>query len=188
MGINCLLGIIVSGFGYYLTFMHGYDTPEQISMAVEVGWIISFKFIDVGTINGNMVYIIWVIEALIIIACAFGGVFMMTNKPFCERCGVWTKKNDLGTVASVDAETIKGAVENRDLNTILELKKAPGSDKRLNLSLHSCPKCTGWNLLSMEFKWDEIDNTGKASEESEDVDGFIILRKEQLARLRVSMS
>ncbi len=188
MALNFLIGTVTSGLGYYFSFKLAYETPEQVQEIVETGWVIAFKAFEVLTIQGNNVYVTWGIEALIVIACAAGGVFIKTNKPFCERCGVWTEKRELGSAKQIDVESIKRAVQNRDLNAILEFKKLTGSETRLNTNLHSCPNCRGWNLLSLEFKWEEFDDEGEMQEKSEEIDGFIILREEHLARLKQSIA
>ena len=124
------------------------------------------------TPSGIMLYLVWLIEAGIIIGTttliAMGHAI---GKPFCENCDRWV---DTEVVSSRLARIIHPAklvedLENQDFTTITALEQVEhNATRRTKLELSTCKNCEQDHYLSVTMIDVEIDNEGKA-EEKEDI-------------------
>jgi len=161
---------------------------------VEQGWRISSM-----PISGFFVYLIWFIEALLIIGISVLGGWLAGREPFCESCNVWADEERLLLTRWDQSDE---AVEQLDGATTLdELINPPTTrphwtaEKQLGTSwldykVNACPNCEESRFLSISKNWVELDTEGDETEKSNEVHEYLVIDAEiaeQLEQLAVTL-
>ena len=175
MGFGLLIGIIGEYFGWVF-WIHA--ASEQEVLDFNPGNI----FYTMGDIaenglwgifgwvpTGAALYIIWVIEAAIIIGAATLAVFMGGNsEPFCETCQQWTESTTLSDSLQPipDLPSFVSAMEQKDFQPLKNLPATEHpADAFTRIKLMSCPNCQNAHFLSAEAVSVSYDEDGKREED-----------------------
>jgi len=138
------------------------------------------------TPTGPVLWIVWLIEASLIVGAALLVTTDKLSEPFCESCERWSDgKEGIATVAAANAEELRSRLEAKDFAFLeaLGAKKADASSW-VRLDLHSCPDCGMLNTLSVKQVTMKVDNKGKESQVVKDVMNRLLLDVPEAARLR----
>jgi hypothetical protein len=104
-----------------------------------------------GPEKGTMLWIIWALEALLILLTSTAiAVAMTSRRPFCERCMHWCDEGyDLLFAPTLSAAAFRELLESGSASDLAKL--APGTTKEphFRLDLRSCSGCRGLNTLSL---------------------------------------
>jgi len=138
------------------------------------------------TPTGPVLWIVWLIEASLIVGIALFVAADPLTEPFCESCERWSDgKEGIATVADADADELRSRLEAKDFAFLeaLGAKKADASSW-VRLDLHSCPDCGMLNTLSVKRVTLKVDKKGKESQHVKKVMNRLLLDVPEAARLR----
>src|SRR5207237_5803736 len=177
------VGLYVSWAVWVFALAHRADPPLDVGLIAllvkpHALWTLIVKINELGawtmfgsTVSGVMLWIIWLIEAVVILgvtaALAHSGI---NEQPFCERCERWceTAKNVLRT-KSADASEVRQQLTNHNLQF---LEKLGGVEQNapqwLRIDVDSCGRCHMTNALTARSVRIEV-KKGKASEKTSDL-------------------
>lgn len=162
---------------------------DFIDARVEAGWSLGRSSRTSSNFTGFFVWLIWGIEALVIVAAGVVGGYLSSRSPFCEQCSRWMEEEELLTQ---DADW--GEVETLTVATSLEevvgLVVSPKTDPvRVSLKYvgKQCANCDGDAYLTISKHWQE-EKDGDWEDKSEDVHSDIAISGEDLQRLRAKAS
>ena len=123
---------------------------------------------DDSTVSGTMLYIVWAIEAAIIIGAAviLGRAFV-TRQPFCEDCSKWTKETLISSRIEPigDVRNFIERLEEKDFSVLTSLERVPENyARRTKVEISDCEGCDGSAYLTVENIQVSVDDEGKATE------------------------
>lgn len=101
--------------------------------------------------KGIELWVIWVLEAIAIVACGWlGAALMMKNRPFCERCDHWCKKaGQLLIKPNLQPAELMASLNQNGLEFLAKAMPATKKEPRYTLTWHSCTSCGELNTLSV---------------------------------------
>lgn len=162
--------------------------PEYMEHRVEEGWSIGrATSSDEGggaPISGVWVWLIWLIEAGVLIGAAGMGALAAVKKPYCETCQNWADE-DLHTVAlnAPPEESLRAVSAATTLDELFNVPvDAPASNASLHYRLAGCPQCEAAYLTVTK---QEIVTNKKGETETKKTDLFsgILLQSADVDRL-----
>ncbi|MDQ5986130.1 MAG: hypothetical protein CSYNP_01849 [Syntrophus sp. SKADARSKE-3] len=130
-----------------------------------------------------IIYLFWVIEAIIIIGSAMiVARMMLSSTPFCERCDKWIKEEDL--ISPLDPigspDELKSRLEQGDFSLLKSLKiKAAETDAYTQIKLRHCPSCQHSNYLTIRAEIVSVDSNNKKKKSGTDIITNLIITYEQ---------
>ena len=139
-----------------------------------------------ATPSGVFLYLIWLVEAVIIIGAAVILARSQAAKPYSETAGEWAREDVLpGTVAYVhDLSATKAALEAGDFGAL----SAQASDEEPNqfaqIKLYCAPNDSECAFLSLENIEVTIDDKGKRSNTITDVVSHLRISAQRCRELR----
>lgn len=159
---TCSLGLYVSWVGWLagvLRFIYpsyrfpGALHPLQVWKAVlAVNLHGTWSFAGDSLTRGVTLWLAWGGEALLILGFGvLAGVAVVRKRPFCERCGQWSKKQcQLYFAPSLSPSDLKTNLESGDISKLDKL--GPGNKKQphYRIDLHTCSVCHQLNTLTLE--------------------------------------
>ncbi len=102
------------------------------------------------TPTGIVLWLIWLAEAIIIVGAAVWYGRSAVAEPYCETCFEWTTAHPgVLVTAAGEAETVKNALERRDLPFLRQLGPATDPSTFLRFDLHSCQECGAFHTLTV---------------------------------------
>lgn len=191
---GCMLGLLAVAASHGAAFV--IETASQhrfgnISFAdfihdkVARGW--SFGRFGSGgglPVQGVFVWIVWGIEAVVLVAGAVLGARTAAGTPFCETCGVWADKTD--TVHHVLKPTPDSLARVRTGERVVDLLDAqPGgiAMEELGYTLRCCPACGKVPTLSVELRTTKIEGK-KQSTTKQELHKYVMLIPEEAEEVR----
>jgi len=154
---------------------------KSASIIAESGWFTVFGY----TPTGFVLWMIWIVEGLgILLAGVMGGLSVLHEEVFCEKCGSWADDIDYNVRLSYNEDTIEGLIKG-DIDSFYNHSLAPdGESPHLRLNIHYCRKCTGTITLDFDLITLKRNDKGEIEEESEDISPVFIITEEQYERFQ----
>jgi hypothetical protein len=148
-----------------------YGFQRYITKRVEAGWNIgSHGRTNGSAMSGIMVWLIWLIEALIVIVGAVVVTVGALTDPFCEECHDWLAKRVVGFRNSVPLEKLNAAVSE---GTLAEVLAVEGGDAAtpgvMEYSVYSCEGCSQKHYLSLTHKYSVTNSKGQQEAKSDTI-------------------
>lgn len=166
-----------------LTFSFFEILDVMANVAEEGAWSI-FGFSPTGA----MLYIIWIIEAGIII----GGTFLVAlgqavGKPYCENCDKWVESEVL--TSRLDRirkpSELVNALENKDFDALTSLVKVEhNATRRSKVELLACTGCDQEHYLTVTQIDVDYDEEGKPEEKEDELIGNLIITQDEYNALK----
>jgi phosphate/sulfate permease len=102
-------------------------------------------------ISGAGVFVIWVIEALMLLGITLLLVDTEAAKPYCERCGTWCTPKPL-TLGGLGREDVEHATQLGDLMPLVDIQLRSDGDpaKSIVLTGNLCDGCSDTAFLSVD--------------------------------------
>lgn len=184
--IGLFAGIIATGTAHYVSYLNVLRSMppgtnlafgEYLKIKADVGWTIGKGGSGIP-IKGIFVWLIWAIEAVIVIGAAIMGGLAAASKPFCESCNVWanltTHQFAIPGIQPASVERISNA---SDLEPILmpplnEIGPGPNS---LAYRVRSCPTCKQVAFLDLALTTTTVDKKGKTESSTKPVGKLLVL-------------
>lgn len=136
-------------------------------------------------VSGISLWVVWGIEALIILITPIVTVLGFVSDPFCETCGRWAEEEkavrEFKCVASQDE--LKEIVRRKDYGTLLEHPRRAGDVIFYRADVHKCKNCNVFHVLKVEEVTLKIDENGKASESKSAVVENLLINASEMAAL-----
>jgi hypothetical protein len=205
IALGACVGVTGLGFSYFWAYQSvksdvmadpelaqnigGFSFGDYLEARVEYGWTVTSKRgTGRGTSwSGGMVYVIWLIEALIVVGVASVAPLIAARRPFCEGCDCWATSNDLGEVHGIDVPRIKAAAAGGDWGGIAIPATDHNSPVRAGYTLYSCPDDGEPLHVSVELRWEEA--SGKKSEtKKEEIIEYGVITPELLGAIQQSIA
>ncbi|MEE9312274.1 MAG: hypothetical protein V3V10_07650 [Planctomycetota bacterium] len=123
-------------FAFATGIAAGFGFSEIMDLRADLGWVIGSG--DGFDLTGGLVYLVWVVEAAIVIGCSTIAPVIFTSAPFCEETKTWAKKQKMGEVAGINPDAFKQAGVSGDLAGIVSPMGQVNSPYRAYYELHSC--------------------------------------------------
>ncbi|WP_028862580.1 hypothetical protein [Psychromonas aquimarina] len=153
-----------------LFFVH----PDELLPTMELIAVTGAWSIFGWTPTGFALYIIWAIEALIVIGgSALVAYVHVESTPFCEQCSKWVENAQTiaGFQAIDDGEAFKRKLEEGLVDMVPGLEIAGDSSLASTvIEINRCNCCDNSNYLSLTTVNVSVDDKGK---ESKDTDTFV---------------
>jgi hypothetical protein len=142
-------------------------------------WSLILQINDVGawklggsTPTGIILWIVWGLEAAIIIGAAIGSAIAMTSAdPYCEACGTWCVS--VPRVARLQAcapAELKPRIEGKDWAFLESLGAAPvDASNSLQVDLHRCKQCGQTSTLTIQTVTVTVDRKNRQSKKTRSV-------------------
>jgi hypothetical protein len=131
------------------------DFGKYVSLRVEEGWTLGRS--GGAPLKGVFVWIIWAVEAGILVVMGFRGARKAVDVPFCETCSRWAVVSPTRQMAGVDSPALEKAVGEGNLTAVLDPPFSAKSDRTATFTVHSCPTCDEGGFLSLDVHWTEPD-------------------------------
>lgn len=194
MAFALLAGLLAEYFGWVF-WIHAFTEQEVLSfsplsvfgmmgvISEEGVWAI-FDYAP----SGAVLYIIWLIEAGIIVGATF--LIAIGNSagiPYCENCDKWVESEVLSSRLDhiVQPEAFVQALESDPLEAISTLGKVDAREpRRTKVDLLICNSCNKEFYLSVSQVYIEIDDEGKAEEKEDTLVENLIINQQTYESLK----
>lgn len=178
------LAVIVGDPFFLIEFFYPGDIIYLITLIAEEGaWNISG-----ATPTGAFLYIIWFIEACVVIGgSTYITVTSVSKTPFCEESNAWAdKKSQIGAFATLQNKAqFKQAISLGNFSAFNELKLAKDEDMQFTtLELYECEHCRNFFVVNVDEVTVKFDNKGRASTQSKPIVSNLLVTPTQLSALR----
>lgn len=155
---------------------------EYIDVRVEGGWEV-FR----SELSGPLVWLVWLLEAGIVVGTGIALARAGAKMPFCEACVAWPDEIAIGVAAGVDARALRAAAK-KDLDGVLTpTVREDGGRIDAEYKAHACSGCDA-RFLTVELKWEATDKKGKPEEKTETILEHAIVTPEQVAKVQAAIS
>lgn len=164
-GIGALGGIVGHYVGWAVFIQRMFALENKVISAVDLAthpaamWHIAVIFNQYGTwteensspTTGVMLWIIWAVEALTVIAMAtFVAYAISDNRPFCETCGRWADSEPAQFFQmTVGKEQFKALLLSGDFATLAKIPRATAKFAHYKVEQHRCLSCNNLNTVSV---------------------------------------
>jgi hypothetical protein len=129
---------------------------QYIKLRTDAGWTIGHGVSSTGSglqINGFMVWVVWALEAVIIMGGGVAGAKAVLGVPFCEACGQWANRMEAQVrVERPTPESIEQVKNGTTVVELLDVTSGGTARQELVYNLLGCPKCRELPTLTVRFK------------------------------------
>jgi|GEM_PF-2364547 len=160
----------------------GHVASIMKEIAAEGGWSI-FSF----TPQGIVLYLIWLLEAGIILFFTRRKYLEFVSLPYCGHCQQWAERFSLYMPLKLisDGNSLRTGLEAEGYQALDELQIDPQADDQFGqASLFQCERCDNLNVLSINNVKVTVDKEGNASTENEPVVENILVSLDACNRLK----
>ena len=178
--LAALVGIIIGVIGMYSAWVFWINAlsvrSKQAVWAFDPGrlWSIMQAIAQHGAwslkgtnVSGAALWIIWAIEAAIVIGICTVKCRSYAREPYCEECGAWAEPAFGGLRAGRcdDARSLRMQLEAGNLGALSALP-SPTTDRFSEIKLTMCPECQKVGYLSVAAVTIVAGRKGKAEKKS----------------------
>lgn len=211
--VGVFVGIVVAFASYYFSWAvwlslvasGGEFSVSSFGLAAQPGllwkvmqavnekgaWSIGLGLRVGGTVSGDALWVVWGIEALMVLVGApFSTWFTMNMDPFCEACQKWcAEEKDVLSIRPAEAGEMTRRFEAKDFVFLKEVGARREEDAEwFRLDLHRCPGCGMTNTLSVQREKLFVDTKGKARVDSRGLIKQLLLTEADVRHLRLVSS
>jgi hypothetical protein len=139
-------------------------------------------------VTGVFVYLIWAIEAGLVLGITAYTAVEVIASPFCEDCEKWTESETLGRKVGHFAEDLERIAREGPLDALLALRPGPElGPAAVDYSIHSCAECLQRHYVTITKRWTERGPKGEVLEKSKTLLAQAIVTQKQIDKLRDSL-
>jgi hypothetical protein len=123
---------------------------QFLDLKKKVGWKVKSS-----TVNGAMVWLVWLVEAGLVMGFAVGITVGAVREPYCEKCNAWCVKEGYA-VWGVTGDEAQPLIERGDVAALVGIAAGgTAGDTRGNLTMEiaHCPSCKESAYLTIVHKW-----------------------------------
>ncbi len=198
-GLALLLGLFAF-YMHWVIWVYGFLGRAEVEASLlallfqpAVLWDIILRINETGawelfhsTPTGVVLWILWTVEALLILGPVLIVAPSMTSAPYCERCHKWCDEEEgVQSLRTTDDDTVKAHAEAKNFVALSALGSPEmGEPCFLRLDVHHCPSCSHTNALSVQRVTLSRDDKGKESKSTDAVVTHLLLTGSELAQLR----
>lgn len=168
--------------GLFQTVLTGYSFTDHINERTEEGWRIG-RITAGFPITGPFVYLIWLIEAGIVVFCAWTGAHTAASVPYNESVNQWADEEDI--VMTLPITNYKMVQQIRSATTVDELLSIPipKTDESNRFAVYTVNSIPGQEMenayLSVSQVVYTVDDKGEQQSDSTPIVTHAILSKAQ---------
>lgn len=151
------------------------------------------KFNETGTwgtrrviYSGTALWIIWAVEAGVLLLLPLLGSGLPDVLPYCETCDCWTEEGtaprEFKCVTSKDE--LREIVRRKDYGTLLGFPRKAGDTTFYRAKVHTCPQCRVLNVLNVEEVTLERDRYGNLNENRAQIIENLLINASEMAALQ----
>ena len=196
--VATVTGMAVGGVGLYASwvfwtyaFLTSVDQSAWVVDPLGLWYVIS-QVAEVGiwgildfTPTGLLLYLVWGIEAFLIVGTCAIVCTIHADEPFCEQCGRWAENvyKGLRLGPSRDPDALRTQLEAGIVTRLGELRP-PAMAARTDVSLSACPSCQKIGFLTVEPVEISMDRKGNENESKQTLVQNLVLEADGLAAAR----
>ena len=191
--INGLAGLVIGGVGLYVSWIAWLHSladvwlfePGDLWHAIQHVARRGAWSIKNSTPKGVVLYVIWSVEAALILMIAVFMAHRAGGRPFCEKCDRWAERIFSGLRFGVpgDEAQLKAELLGGSLNALPQLPQATG-DRWTEAKLAACPACRQKGYFTVEAIHSTVDRKGKERTKRTPIVDNLILNGDLLAHAR----
>lgn len=157
---------------------------KYLEVRMDMGWSIGRGGGGLP-IKGPFVWVMWVIEALGLLVGGVLGGLSIADTPFCEACGQWADKDEIGVrVPRPSGEALARVKGASQAAHVLDVTPGQGTvDDELKYTLRRCPTCTALPTLSVDHTRTVLKGK-KAEKKTESLHKHVLLSPEEAQGVR----
>jgi hypothetical protein len=129
---------------------------QYVKLRTHIGWNIGRGASSTGSglqIDGFMVWVVWALEAVVIMGGGVAGAKAVLGVPFCEACGQWANRMEAQVrVEHPTPESIEQVKKGTTVVELLDVTSGGTARQELVYNLLGCPKCRALPTLTVRFK------------------------------------
>jgi hypothetical protein len=165
----------------------GYTFSAHIQSRVSHGWNIGKGGKGIP-INGPFVYLIWLIEAGIILYFAVPKVLTAARQPFAEQLDTWADEAEIVmTLPVTNDEMVQKITAANSVQELLELP-IPQTDQSNQFAVYAVNSIPGQDLedayLTVELHHYSVNSEGKTEVKTRPLANMVVITSQQRAQLR----
>lgn len=197
-GIAFLSSLVAASTSFYVSWAtwtalvlagstDGTDLLAVVSRPAAV-WAILHEINAVGawslsgfTPTGAALWVLWGLEAVLILAPGVLVPLGVLAVPFCESCERWCEpETDVARLASCEPAELKEGLESRRVDALRELGAPAARDATwIRADLHDCPSCRDLHTLTLTSVRVSVGDDGEQTEqETQAVSQFLVTTPE----------
>ena len=149
------------------------DDVWRLALSInETGWY----EVKGTTPSGIFLWVIWGLEAIVIVGGATAGALGLGSDVFCERCNHWCESTRMDVRMSAPVGNDWSRLSAEQLDTIEQLGAAEvTATEYVSFELSACGDCPSTKVLQLKRFWQQIDKEGKVEEKNENLgDAFAV--------------
>ncbi len=161
--------------------------PSYVQLKAQLGWSVG-RSGDGLPIQGTFFYIIWAIEAGILLVISTLGGVNAAKAPYCERCDAWADESQVNRVSSLaNTEPVEQLQRAENVDQMLEKlpegESEDGVRRELHYSVDRCPACKQVGWLSVKLYETSTNKKGEEETKESEVWEHIELSADQMQQL-----
>ncbi len=158
-----------------------------IDVRVESGWSVGRRGRS-GQFNGALVWIIWGIEALVLVGAGLIGGWSATSEIYCESCKAWIDGGDhLLARWDLDAQAVHDLEQAQRVDDIVRIASSPPGGRQLSQYVEFkstyCAKCKQTMYLTVTKHWSEPNKEGGTDDHQDDLHANVVVTPELVGQL-----
>lgn len=133
------------------------------------------------SVKGGLLWFIWIVEAIGIIgAGALGGLAVMHEEIFCEKCNRWAEDLNFDMRLAIENKDVAKQIIESDIEKILSFDKHDNSNsEHIKVNIHQCSKCQNTNTIDIDLMTYQTNDKGEIEEKNEDFSSVYVLSTNQ---------
>ncbi|MCP4216813.1 MAG: DMT family transporter [bacterium] len=188
-GLATIFGIvfgIVAEYGGWVAWFYAVTEQKILVLSPKILLAAIGATADTGawtifgwTPTGWALYIVWFIEAFLIIGLAGVAASTVASEPYCETCSKWLDKKESlpERIAVSDPDALKTQLENGDYKALTDLK--PVMTHKVScysaIEVLMCDKCLNLYLLDVKTVEKGTDKKGEETNDEETIVSNLII-------------
>ena len=138
------------------------------------------------TPTGAVLWVLWGLEALLILVPAVLLPLGVLSVPFCERCDIWCEPSeDVARLSACEPSQLKSHMDAKELDVLLELgNPAEHDDTWIRVDLHDCPSCGNLHTMTLKSISVTVVDDGEHQQKELEVVNHLLLNTEEAHQIR----
>ena len=189
--LGVLLGLVVGVFAIYTQWVaHFYAVSNQTQLIWNSAalWEAIARLNETGSwsigragepVSGLLLYVVWGVEAIIMLGLTVFMAQLAAHRLFCEGCGKWTDYEEtFGPFAPFkDKKDVKLEMENENFSALENITTATDLKKYATITLEGCDTRSCYNLSAVTAQIVKVTENKKGESETDEtavVEGLLI--------------
>ena len=195
LGLGLLVGLVAEYAGW-VVWLYAMSSQTVLIFNPSELWDAITTLAEVGVWNlkgwtptGVALYLMWGIEAVMVIGLATVMGASGADDPYCERCQAWVDKSEaLGPFSPELSGDFLTDLESEKYEALSGLVTCPPADLFVQAELNHCPGCNQLHLLTLKTVALSLDKDGKTQRSEQPISEHLLVTSEVHKTIRDNAS